>query len=112
MSIMFCRCLTCSGLSIFISASIPSMPLALVASGTLWMALKFSYCVQVGHAIVYPQVAALDVTIFLAAAQVSSQVRGGFSGSRPAFLKASLLYQVMGVELLNGMETSLPSVVL
>ena len=52
MSIMFCRCLTCSGLLIFSSASIPSMPLALVASGTLWMALKFSYCVQVGHAMV------------------------------------------------------------
>src|SRR5574341_978498 len=109
---MFSKCLTCSGLLIFNSASMPSIPLALVASGTPWMALKFSYWVQVGQAMVKPQEAALVATILPAAVQVSSQVRGGFSGSSPAFLKASLLYQVTGVELLNGMETSLPSGVL
>src|SRR5512136_366285 len=100
-SIRVCTCLTWMGLLIFNTASSPSMPLALVASGTLWIALKFSNCVQVGHDVVKPQAAALAARIFFAASRVSSQVRGGLLGSRPAFLKASLLYQVMGVERLN-----------
>ena len=73
---------TCSGLLIFSSASIPSRPLALVASGTLWMALNFSNCAQVGHAMVKPQGAALAARIFLAAARRSRPRSGAACSDR------------------------------
>ncbi len=67
------------------------MPLALVASGTSWMALNCSNWAQVGQAVVKAQGAALAALIFFAASISSGQVCGGLLGSRPAFLKASLL---------------------
>jgi hypothetical protein len=66
-------------------------PLALVASGTSWMALNCSNCAHVGHAVVNAHGAALAALIFRAAAMRSGHVCGGLAGSRPAFLKASLL---------------------
>ena len=46
-------------------------------------------------------------TSFLAVDSTSSQVFGALS--TPAFLKASLLYQSTGVELLKGIESNSPS---
>ncbi len=91
MSISICTWRTCSGLLILSSASSPSRPLALVASGTLWIALNCSNCAHVGHAVVKPHGVALAARIFWAAARRSVQVWGGLFGSSPAFLKASLL---------------------
>ena len=91
MSMRVCTCFTCSGLLILSSASSPAMPLALVARGTSWMALNCSNCAHVGQAVVKAHGAALAALIFLAAAMRSGQVWGGLAGSRPAFLKASLL---------------------
>ena len=73
------------------SASVPAIPLALVASGTSWIALNCSNWVQVGHAVVKPQGVALLDRIFFAASISSGQVCGGLFGSSPAFLNASLL---------------------
>src|SRR5258705_10338855 len=91
MSIRFCTWRTCSGLLILSSVSRPPRPLALVASGTLWIALNCSNCAHVGHAVVKPHGLALAARIFWAAARRSVQVWGGLLGSSPAFLKASLL---------------------
>src|SRR6266852_945137 len=76
MSMRFWMCLTWSGLLNLSSVSSPAMPLTLVASGTLWMALKFSNCVQVGQAVVsgHSMPAAFS---FFAASIVSGHVKGG-----------------------------------
>ena len=64
--------------------------MALVASGMLCQALKFSICTQLTQADVNPH-GSSAARSFFAALKVSGQVAGGFSGSSPAFLKASLL---------------------
>src|SRR4030095_6517270 len=91
MSMSACTCLTWSGLLILSSVSSPPIPLALVASGTSWMALHCSNCGPVGQAVGQAQGGALAGLIFFAASISSGQVCGGLAGSRPAFLKASLL---------------------
>src|SRR5262245_5560824 len=91
MSIKAWTCFTWAGLLILSSASVPAMPLALVASGTSWMALNCSNWVHVGQAVVNAHGAALAALILRAASMSSGQVCGGLAGSSPAFLKASLL---------------------
>ena len=66
------------------------MPFCLVPIGTLCQALKFSMCIQEGQLVVYTHCCP-EAFSFSAAASTSFQVFGAFSGSRPAFLKASLL---------------------
>jgi len=51
----------------------------------------FSSWIHEGHAVEKPHFEAPEASSFLAYASTSCQVFGGFSGSRPAFLKASLL---------------------
>src|SRR5258707_15593426 len=101
-------CFTWSGLLNLSSVSSPAMPFTLVASGTLWMALKFSNCVQVGQAVVsgHSMPAAFS---FFAASIVSGQVTGGFAGASPALAKGSLLLKMIVVGLLNGIDSIFPS---
>ena len=48
---------------------------------------------------------------FLAASNTSGHVFGGLSGSRPAFLKASLLYHITVLDELKGNDSISPLVV-
>ena len=81
---------TCSGELKVRRASVPRMPLPLVANSTLCQAEKLSSWVQLTQLVVNGHLWPLAFS--LAAASVTSgQVFGGFSGSRPAALKASLL---------------------
>src|SRR3970040_2061464 len=105
MSMRNCRCRTYSGELIVSCVSNPSNPLAFVANGMSWRAPKVSNWIQVGHAVENPQGAVLAARMRWAAARSSAHVVGGFSGSRPALRKASLLYQRIGVLLLNGKAT-------
>src|SRR2546421_9252785 len=82
-------CLAIVGVLNTSSASGPSRPLALVANGRLCQELNCSIWVQLIQAGTTPQLAP-PCRSFLAAANVSGQVFGGFSGSRPALVKASL----------------------
>src|SRR5947209_4357521 len=93
------------------TVSSPSRPFALLASGRLCQALKFSICAQLTQAEVKPQ-GRPAARNFFAASKVSGQVFGGLSGSSPAFLNASLFQYTTGVELLNGIDSILPSAVL
>ena len=68
----------------------PAMPFSLVPIGTLCQALKFSMCVQDGQLVVYTHCCP-EALSFSAAAANSFHVLGALFGSRPAFLKASLL---------------------
>jgi hypothetical protein len=77
----------------------------------LCQALNCSIWVQLSHATVMPQ-AVPAARSLRAAERVSGQVAGALSGSSPAFLKASLFQNVIAVELLNGSDSILPSVVL
>src|ERR1039458_8055976 len=71
-------------------ASMPPKPFCLVANGRLCQALMASSCTQDCHAVVNEQ--AMPASLSLSASScTSSQVLGGLFGSRPAFLKASLL---------------------
>src|SRR5687767_5080563 len=81
---------TCSGELMANRVSRPPKPFSLVPIGTLCQALKFSMCIQDGQLVVYGQEWP-DAFSFSAAATTSFQVLGGLFGSRPAFLKASLL---------------------
>src|SRR5262245_2387497 len=92
------------------SVSKPSMPLALLASGTLCQAESCSRLTQVTQALPKPQLGWLAFS-FLAASNTSGQVFGGLSGSRPAFLKASLLYHITVLDELKGMDIISPLVV-
>ena len=66
------------------------MPFSLVPIGRLCQALKFSTCTQEGQPVVYTQPCPAAFS-FSAALVNSFQVFGALFGSRPAFLKASLL---------------------
>src|SRR5580658_4760572 len=88
------------------SASGPPRPLSLVPIGKLCQALKFSICAQLTQAEVKPQ-GCPAARSFFAASNISGQVTGGFSGSSPAFLNASLFQYTTGVELLNGNDSIL-----
>src|SRR5436853_2119548 len=91
----------CSGELNASRALVPPKPLFCVANSTLCQVEKLSSCVQLiqlvenGH--LWP-----DAFSLAAASATSGQVFGGFSGSRPAALNASLLYWKTVVELLNG----------
>src|SRR5258708_34238281 len=89
------------------SVSTPSRPFALVANGRLCQALNCSICVQVIQAGTTAQFAPPAFS-FLAAAKVSGQVFGGFSGSSPALVKASLFHKTIAVELLHAIDGILP----
>src|ERR1051325_5819784 len=82
-------CLAMTGVLKTSSASGPSRPFALVASGRLCHELNCSICVQLIQAGTTPQFDPPSFS-FLAAANVSGQVFGGVSGASAAFLKASL----------------------
>src|SRR2546428_61704 len=82
-------CLAMIGVLNLSSVSGPSSPFALVASGRLCQAVNCSIWVQVIQAGTIPQLAPLAFSFF-AMANVSGQVFGGFSGSSPALVKASL----------------------
>ena len=84
------RCFTCSGELILNSVSVPAMPLSFVPMGTLCHAEKFSMCIQDGQPDVYTHCCPAAFSLS-AAAWNSFHVCGGLLGSRPAFLKASLL---------------------
>src|SRR5262245_42489695 len=92
------------------TVSKPSMPLALVASGTLCQADSCSMLSQVTQALPKPQLGWFAFS-FLAASNTSGQVLGGLSGSSPAFLNASLLYHMTALEELKGMDSISPLVV-
>ena len=71
--------------------STASKPLFLEAKGWSWVACMFSTIVHDGHPVENPHLAAPAAMIFFEKASTSCHVLGGFSGSSPAFLKASLL---------------------
>src|SRR5262249_23455892 len=102
------RCFTCSGPLKLSTVSKPSMPLALVASGTLCQAESCSTLTHVTHALLKPQLGWAEAFSFLAASKTSGQVLGGFSGSSPAFLKLSLLYHITVLDELNGNDSMSP----
>src|SRR3954465_4088991 len=81
---------TCSGLLNTRRASVPPKPLFFVAYSTLCQAEKLSSCVQLTQLVVNGHLWP-EALSFAAARATSGQVLGGFSGSRPAALKASLL---------------------
>src|SRR5260221_2130742 len=99
-------CFTWSGLLNLSSVSSPAMPFTLVASGTLWMALKFSNCVQVGQAVVsgHSMPAAFS---FFAASIVSGQVTGGLSALGPALVKVPLVLNIICAEQFNSAARTL-----
>src|SRR5437763_896966 len=99
-------CLAMTGVLNLSSVSAPSSPFALVASGRLCQALNCSSWVQVIHAGTTPHPLP-PARSFLATAKVSGQVLGGFSGSSPALVKASLFQYTIAVELLNGIDSIL-----
>src|SRR5918911_1317127 len=98
----------CRGALNFSSVSQPSRPFALVESGTLCQAESCSTLTQVTQALEKPQVAWPALFSFFAASNSSGQVFGGLSGSRPAFLKASLLYHITVEDELNGKDSISP----
>ncbi len=57
----------------------------------------------------FPSSASIFALMACAAFTTSSQVVGGFSGSRPALRNASLLYHITAVEELNGIDAIRPS---
>ena len=73
------------------------------------MAPYSSICTQVGQEVVIG--IGVDDFAFSArqAAMTSVQVVGALFGSRPAFSNASLLYHIMAVDELKGMEAIRPS---
>ena len=92
---------TCKGELKFKRASMPRMPLPLVANSVLCQAEKLSSCVQLTQLVVNGHLWPLALSL-AAASATSGQVVGGFSVSIPAALKASLLKWNTVVELLNG----------
>ena len=90
-SAMFWMCFSAGPLLKASSASRPPKPFSFVANGTLCQAEKVSSCTQDCQPVVKPHWVAPDDIIFFDISTSSGQVFGGFSGSRPAFLKASLL---------------------
>src|SRR5215510_5300111 len=101
----------CSGALNFISVSQPSMPLALLARGTLCQAESCSRLTQVTQALPKPQLANPAAFSFLAASNTSGHVLGGLSGSSEAFLNASLLYHMTVLDELNGNDNISPLLV-
>src|SRR6187549_2193918 len=81
---------TCSGLLNARRVSRPPKPLFLVAYRTLCQAEKLSSWVQLIQLVVNGHLWP-DAFSLAAASATSGQVLGGFSGSRPAALNASLL---------------------
>ena len=79
----------------------PRMPLPLVANSVLCQAEKLSSWVQLIQLVVKGHLWPLAFSL-AAAKATSGQVVGGFSGSLPAALTASLLSWTPGVELLKG----------
>ncbi len=75
----------------------------------LWIALNCSKCAQTTEAVMAGYCVALLSRSVRASDTTSGHVAGNLSGSRPAFSNASLLYQTMQVEELNGSDISLPS---
>src|SRR5437588_1683028 len=104
---MFSMWRTCVGPLNTSLASEPAKPFSLVRYGRLCQVEKLSSCVHTcqpvvnGHA--WP-----DAFSFAMAATTSGQVCGARFGSRPAFSKASLLYQNTVVELLKGNDSICP----
>jgi hypothetical protein len=82
--------------------------LAFVPIGTLCQAESCSTLTQVTHAFEKPQVAWPAALSFFAASNSSGQVFGGFSGSSPAFLNASLLYHITVEDELKGKDSISP----
>jgi len=80
----------CSGELNARRVSRPLKPLRLVANSTLCQAEKLSSCVQLIQLVVSGHLWPLALRV-AAARTTSGQVFGGFSGSRPAALNASLL---------------------
>ena len=81
---------TCSGVLNARRVPVPPKPLFKVEKSTLCHALKLSSCVQLIQLVVKGHLCPLVLSL-AAALATSGQVVGGFSGSRPAALKASLL---------------------
>ncbi|MNL79318.1 hypothetical protein D3C87_2058930 [compost metagenome] len=73
------------------SVARPPKPFSSVPKGWSWMAERFSVWIQLTQAVVKPQGAAPDSTIFLEKFSISAQVFGAVSRSRPAFSNTSLL---------------------
>src|SRR5690554_1867161 len=90
-SAMFWMCLRAGPLLNTSSASRPPNPFSCVANGTLCQAEKVSICAQDCQPVVKPHWVAPEDIIVFDISTSSGHVFGGFSGSRPAFLKASLL---------------------
>src|SRR5215472_868069 len=88
--------------------SVPANPFCSEAKGTLCQALKLSSCVHDCQPVVNAQGVAFEALILAIAATTACHVNGGWLGSRPAFLNASLLYQNTVVELLKGKESICP----
>ena len=109
MSSRRCICFTKAGVLTLSSVSSPSKPLDLVANTRSCIAAYCSNWIQIGQA--EPIGIGVAALAFSArqAAITSFQVTGGFSGSSPAFSKASLLYHITEVEELKGSEASRPS---
>src|SRR4051812_30907745 len=101
-------CFTCALPLISSSVSSPSKPFALLENGTSCSALYCSSWIQVGQDVVIGTEAAFLSLIALAAATTSCHVAGGFSGSRSALRKASLLYHITAVDELNGIDAIRP----
>src|SRR4051812_2481112 len=98
---MFSMWRTCSGPLNTSFASEPAKPFSFVRYGWLCQAEKLSSCVQTCQPVVNGH-ACPDALSFAMAPTTSGHVCGGRFGSRPAFSKASLLYQNTVVELLKG----------
>src|SRR3954469_9511014 len=109
------HCFTCCGELNRNSASSPSKPFALVAKGRSWIALYCSRCTQISQELVTGNLTApisglpSFALIARAAEPTSGQVAGALSGSRPAAVKASLLYHISEVDELNGIDACRPS---
>src|SRR5215470_17279535 len=101
-------CRTCTGPLKVSFGSLPANPFCSVANATLCQVLKLSSWVQDCQPVVNAHGNTPDALIFAAAATTACQVSGGWLGSSPAFLNASLLYQNTVVELLKGKDSICP----
>src|SRR6478735_8464794 len=99
----------CSGPLKTSCASGLAKPFSFVRYGTLCQAEKLSSCVHTCQPVVNGQ-AWPDALSLAIADTTSGHVCGARLGSRPAFSKASLLYQNTVVELLNGNDSIWPLV--
>src|SRR5512147_2247007 len=84
------RCRRCNGVSNASRDEVPPKPLFLVANSGLCQVEKLTSCVQLCQLVVNGHFSPLAFSL-AAASATSGQVLGGLFGSRPAFLKASLL---------------------